>query len=627
MSLTVRKFHFLESPCYIMADFHHTTSPHDRSRSTSPPFILRPVSTATNDSNDSYDSLASVNHIDGITVDDPHLEIGVPSLPSRIMNPHTPSAGQIFALFNTIPRILIPVYPSLIYNLTHYLNPNLVGALYHITFTNDEAPIMLEQSGLDDPTNFFFYLQQIVMTRAYQVHQGLMDRHQMTLLSNLAITNYRNKGLINLPSLRSDMISYRPTGYSSLAMSLLLRHSPTEWVDTLARIPFRRNTIRWFRITGFGRERLVIEEYMPGGTLPERLFPTNSRGEQHVAAYWSEGSNPSDNVRPWYMARSDVMAEDGYHLLQPEELLYESQRIIDAPGTSGNIARLPVKSLILSLPVLRESSLAPIPLLAPSPPLPPLQLDIPVPFQHAVSAERTTAVEERAMATLPHAHTDPFPGNQLAPIPNLEEDDPMLPASPPYDPEQTVRDREARRPLPTLPPAPPVTPSSTTLVEEGPAPTEPVDAPSSQPATVPVASEDWRKGARASERVWPTTPAFTPSPPAPPASPEVRYCWEYGRSGYLLAACSITRIRMRTDVTAHQFLRDYNTHRGATNRLRLQMDKVAEEYGYHKQAWEHMIDTTLWTGYPNRSIPTYDINNLREPPPTTGPRHKCRRLV
>ncbi|ETW75972.1 hypothetical protein HETIRDRAFT_455599 [Heterobasidion irregulare TC 32-1] len=513
-----------------MADFHHTTSPSARSHSTSPPFILCPVSTATDDSNDSYDSLASVNHIDGITIDDPHLKIGVPSLPSRIMNPHTPSAAQVFTLFNTIPRILIPVYPSPIYNLTRYLNPNLVGALYHITFTDDEAPIMLEQSGLDDPTNFFFYLQQIVM----------------------------NKGLINLPSLRSDMISYRPTGYSSLAMSLLLHHSPTEWVDTLARIPFRRNTIRWFRITGFGRERLVIEEYMPGGMLPERLFPTNSRGEQHVAAYWSEGSNPSDNVRPWYMARSDVIAEDGYHLLRPKELLYESQRIIDAPGTSGNIARPPVKSLILSLPMLRESSLAPIPLLAPSPPLPPLQLDIPVLFQHAVSAERTTAVEEWAMATLPHAYTDPFPGNQLAPIPNLEEDDPMLPASPPYDPEQTVWDREARRPLPTPPPAPPVTPSSMTLVEEGPTSTEPVDAPSSQPAT-------------------PATPAFTPSPPASPAPPE--------------------------------------------------MDKVAEEYGYHKPAWERMIDTALWTGYPNRSIPTYDVNNLREPPPTIGLCHKHRRLV
>ncbi|ETW79925.1 hypothetical protein HETIRDRAFT_452968 [Heterobasidion irregulare TC 32-1] len=123
-----------------------------------------------------------------------------------------PSVAQVFTLFNTTSYTLIPIYPSPLYDLTHYLNPNLVGALYHITFTNNEAPIMLEQDGLDNLTNFFFYLQQIVMT---------------------PVTNYRNKGLLNLPALRSDMISYRPNGYSSLSMNLLLRHSPTKWINTL----------------------------------------------------------------------------------------------------------------------------------------------------------------------------------------------------------------------------------------------------------------------------------------------------------------------------------------------------------------------------------------------------------
>ncbi|ETW75305.1 hypothetical protein HETIRDRAFT_164543 [Heterobasidion irregulare TC 32-1] len=599
MSLTIRKFHFLESPRYIMADFHHATYPRDRSHSQSPPFLLRPVSVVSNDSDDSDDSLASINHIDGITVDDPHFEIGVARLPSRLEDPHTPNAGQIFAQFNTTPRVLIPVYPSPIYDLTHYLNPNLVGVLYHITFTDDEAPIMLDQSGLDDPANFFFYLQQIVMTRAYQVHQGPLSRHQMTLLSNLALTSYRNKGLFNLPALRSDMISYRPTGYTSLAMNLLLRHSPAEWLDTLARIPFRRNTIRWFRITGFGRERLVIEEYMPGGTLPERLFPTNSRGEQHVAAYWSEGSNPADNERPWYMARSDVTVEDGYHLPRPEELLCES----NTPRPSGDVGHPPVTPLILSLPEIQESSLTTSLPRTPSSPLRFLQADNTRSFRHAVSAERTTVVAR------------------------LEEDDPMPPASPPPDSDQNIRNREARRPLPTPPSAPPDASSSATLVGEGPAPAEPIDTSSSQPGTIPVVSEDWHEGARASAHVWPETPAFTPSPLGSPPAPEERYCWECGRQGHFLAACPITRIRMRTDVTARQFLRDYDAHRGATNRLRLQMDKVAEEYGYHKQALEHMITTSMWTGYPVRSIPTYDVDHPREPPPVVGAHSKRRRLV
>lgn len=164
MSLTVHKFYLLESPCYVMADFHYTLSPNTHPCSTLPPFILRPVLVT---SSESYNSLTFIDHINGIMVDDPHLKLGVPSLPDRILNPHTPSTAQAFVLFNTTPRILIPSYPLPLYNLINYQNPSLTGALYHITLTDDKAPILLDQSGLNDPTNFFFYIQQTVMTHAY----------------------------------------------------------------------------------------------------------------------------------------------------------------------------------------------------------------------------------------------------------------------------------------------------------------------------------------------------------------------------------------------------------------------------------------------------------------------------
>ena len=50
----------------------------------------------------------------------------------------------------------------------------------------------------------------------------------------------------------------------------------------------------------------------------------------------------------------------------------------------------------------------------------------------------------------------------------------------------------------------------------------------------------------------------------------------------------------------------------------MQMEQVAEEYGYHKQAWECMIDTAAWTGYPARSIPSIDEAHPHEPPPVIG---------
>ena len=63
------------------------------------------------------------------------------------------------------------------------------------------------------------------MTYAYQVHQGPLDQHQMTLITNLTITNYKNKGLINLLALCSDLISFYHNRYNSFGMNLLLCHS------------------------------------------------------------------------------------------------------------------------------------------------------------------------------------------------------------------------------------------------------------------------------------------------------------------------------------------------------------------------------------------------------------------
>ena len=104
----------------------------------------------------------------------------------------------------------------------------------------------------------------------------------------------------------------------------------------------------------------------------------------------------------------------------------------------------------------------------------------------------------------PHyTHDNLFLGNRLAPIPdfNKENDDPMWPTSPPYDPEQVIRDREARRPLLTLsaPPAP--TSASTTLVGDDPANPIIVDLPFPQPLAVSSEEEDWHNGAHASEAI------------------------------------------------------------------------------------------------------------------------------
>ena len=107
----------------------------------------------------------------------------------------------------------------------------------------------------------------------------------------------------------------------------------------------------------------------------------------------------------------------------------------------------------------------------------------------------------------PHAYTDPFPGNRLAPIPDFdkENDDPMRPTSPPYDLEQVVRDCEASCPLPTLPQSPTPTPIPMTRSNNNSSVTIIINMPTPQSLEVPVEA-DWRDGAHASEAVWPGPP-------------------------------------------------------------------------------------------------------------------------
>ena len=158
-----------------------------------------------------------------------------------------------------------------------------------------------------------------------------------------------------------------------------------------------------------------------------------------------------------------------------------------------------------------------------------------------------------------------------------------------------------------------------------------VDATTPQSPTVPIET-DWHDGARESEAIWPgpPTPPLPPSsspPPSTPMPPASRYCWECGRAGHLIAGCSITSVRVRTDVTARNWVREYDDHRIMAARLRVCMEQVAEEYGYHKQARERMVNAALWAGYPVRSVLTIDETHPHEPPPVIGHRIKCRRMA
>ena len=265
----------------------------------------------------------------------------------------------------------------------------------------------------------------------------------------------------------------------------------------------------------------------------------------------------------------EISAGSGFHLILTGSHHYMRQNVVDPPNATGQVLR-PGDSAphTISIPILRQSvgrnhlpppveSLDTILQLTPtggslpaSRSLSPLNLPIPAPFQHAFSTKQTTTtpVENTFPPVPPYPYADPFPGNRLAPIPNLEaSNDPTRPTSPPYDPEQVVRDREALR-LPSPPPqasapsrvpTPPVISCLASPII--------VDASTPQSPTIPLET-DWHDRARESEAIWPgpPTPALPPSSPPPPSTPTPpasQYYWECGHAGHLIAGCSITSVR------------------------------------------------------------------------------------
>ena len=161
MSLEVYKFQLAHSSCYIMNNLHTTASPNILSHSSSPTFILRPVSPISTNSDLSLDDDGIPN---GIHVEDPIDKFMIPNLPEHIWNPYLPSAAQAFTIFNASPHLFIPVLPLPFDNLEKYNNKHVHNSVYHIMVSIDAPPIILDQAGMDDPKSFFFYLQQIILS-------------------------------------------------------------------------------------------------------------------------------------------------------------------------------------------------------------------------------------------------------------------------------------------------------------------------------------------------------------------------------------------------------------------------------------------------------------------------------
>ena len=213
----------------------------------------------------------------------------------------------------------------------------------------------------------------------------------MTLITNLAITNYKSKGMINLLALWNDMISPWPDGIFSHSVHALFCHPIAEWLATLECIWYKIDTVHWLNIISTETSPLVIEEYIPKGLLPEALFPLNPKEVHRVVSYWAHGVYPKDYVQPWVMTK-EVSTGQGYHTLMTEEFHYICQHVVDTPSLLGNVIRPPPTSpLMLSLPILRSSSHNHLPppndQTTLTPPLSSLNLPVPIAFQHLVLAE------------------------------------------------------------------------------------------------------------------------------------------------------------------------------------------------------------------------------------------------
>ena len=207
MSLEVTCFYLDSSPHYIMNNVSTASSCSNSPSSAT--FILRPVSpvVAVSPISNRELSVDDEGIPNGIEVADPIGEFMIMELPERIRNPHIPYAHHTFPIFSIHPHYLIPVFPLPLNNLEGYWVPHTRNSIYHITVSTDASPILLDCAGLDDTKSFYFYLQQTILSQAYQVYSGPLDWHQMMLITNLAITSYKNRGMINLPAIRNNMIN------------------------------------------------------------------------------------------------------------------------------------------------------------------------------------------------------------------------------------------------------------------------------------------------------------------------------------------------------------------------------------------------------------------------------------
>ena len=223
-----------------MNNLHTTTSPNTTSHPISPTFILHPISPISTVDNESLNDKGIPNRVH---VDDPVDEFMIARLPKCIRNPYLPEAGQAFPIFHTSLHQLLPVFSLSLDMVQYYSNPHIYNSLYHIMFSIDAPPILLDQDRLDNPKSFFFYLQQTILSRVYQAYSRPLDWHQMTLIANLAIMSYQNKGMINLLAIQNNMINPRPDSLFSHSTHMLLRHPVAEWLATLEWIQYKVDTI------------------------------------------------------------------------------------------------------------------------------------------------------------------------------------------------------------------------------------------------------------------------------------------------------------------------------------------------------------------------------------------------
>ncbi|ETW86453.1 hypothetical protein HETIRDRAFT_412908 [Heterobasidion irregulare TC 32-1] len=89
---------------------------------------------------------------------------------------------------------------------------------------------------------------------------------------------------------------------------------------------------------------------------------------------------------------------------------------------------------------------------------------------------------------------------------------------------------------------------------------------------------DWLNHVCAAEQVGPMLPAHLPAPPSN---------WQNG--------------------APRNFIQDYKAYEEGIKRLSMQLDHVAENFGYYWHIRERMIDNAAWEGHLVHHAPTFDI--------------------